>query len=235
MPDRLDQTLLPEEFSTQVAQALRTSQTRIRGELDLILRNEVPDPPRRQLESIRDELERLSRLCRRVFLLLRLEGQVRDGCLPDERVDLSEVVSELVEQMTPFARDRGVGIRTGDMASAPVRGSRPLLVEAVFILLERATRSTPEGGLVTVSTDASVDGAQVLVEDDAPAVAPAERERIFQPFHKIPGSPPGAESGTGLGLAIVKGVARAHGGRVELLDAPRGGNLFRLKLPALRP
>jgi hypothetical protein len=47
MSDRLDPTLLPEDFPSDAAHALRTSQTRTRGELDLILRTEVSDPPRR--------------------------------------------------------------------------------------------------------------------------------------------------------------------------------------------
>jgi signal transduction histidine kinase len=74
---------------------------------------------------------------------------------------------------------------------------------------------------------------RLSVEDTGPGVPPDERERIFQPFQRIARDPAGGtDDGSGLGLAIVMGIARAHGGRVELDEAPGGGSIFRLALPA---
>ena len=192
------------------------------------------DPPRSpleriQLERIQEDLERLSRLCGRLLLLAWLDRQARDASLFDERVDLEAVVSDLVEEMAPLACDRGVSLRRDTTSAAPVRGSQPLLVEALLNLLDNAIRYTPKGGSVAVSIDVNGGAVRVSVAGGGPGIPPAERERIFEP----PRSPAGGtDDGSGLGLAIVRGIARAHGGGVELDEAPGGGSIFRLVLPA---
>jgi len=234
MLDRLGGSLRQmEQFSSGAAHQLRTRLTRIRGELDLILRSDVADPPRSALERVQEEVERLSWLCGRLLLLARLDQQTGNASLFDERVDLEEVVNELLEQMAPLAQDRGVGLRRGAMSTVRVRGSRSLLVEALLNLLDNAIRFTPEGGSVAVSLEADGDVVRLSVEDSGPGVPPEERERIFQPFYRTPRTLAEAtDDGSGLGLAIVRGIAQAHGGRVELVEAPKGGSVFRLVLPA---
>jgi signal transduction histidine kinase len=236
MLDRLDGSLKQmEQFSSDAAHQLRTPLTRMRGEVDLILRNGVSEPLGRQLGWIQEELERLSRVCGRLLLLSRLESQAGDGTLIEGTVDLGDLVSELVDQLTPVALDRGVALRRGAMAFPRAPGNRGLLAEALLNLLDNAIRVTPRGGSVVVSLEPDGSQVRISVEDSGPGVAPEERERIFHRFYRVPGSsPPGAgqDEGTGLGLAIVRGTAVAHHGRVEVDDAPRGGTVFRLVLPA---
>lgn len=233
MLDRLGASLRQmEQFSSDAAHQLRTPLTRIRGELDLILRSDVSDPARGQLERIHEEIERMSRLCGRLLLLARLDQQAGGAGLCDERVDLDELVSEVLEQVTPLAQDREVDMRRGTTAMARVRGSRPLLVEALLNLLDNAIRSTPAGGCVAVSTSADGAAVRLSVEDSGPGIPPAERERVFQRFYRLARSSAGAtDEGNGLGLAIVMGIAQAHGGRVEVTEAPEGGSIFCLTLP----
>ena len=235
MLDRLGGSLRQmEQFSSDAAHQLRTPLTRMRGELDLIMRwSDGSDPPRSQLERIQEELERLSRLCGRLLFLARLDQQARDTSLFDERVDLDEVVSELLEQIAPLAQDSGVTLEGGATSTVWVRGSRPLLVEALLNLLDNAIRSTPEGGRVAVSIQPNGEVVRLSVEDSGPGIPPEERERIFQRFYRIPQNSADLTSeGSGLGLAIVRGIAQAHGGRVEFAEAQRGGSVFHLVLPA---
>ena len=233
MLDRLGASLRQmEQFSSDAAHQLRTPLTRIRGELDLILAGDVPAPLGGQLEKVQEELERLSRVCGRLLLLARLDQQARDASLLAERVDLDEVVSELLDQMTPVARDRGVALRRGASSTLHVRGSRPLLVEALLNLLDNAIRVTPPGEAVAVSIDGGGGTVRLCVEDRGPGVAPEERESVFLPFYRVRRAPSEAEDeGSGLGLAIVRGIAQAHGGRVEIAPAPERGSVFRLVLP----
>jgi heavy metal sensor kinase len=233
MLDRLGGSLRQmEQFSSDVAHQLRTSLTRMRGELDLILRGDASNPSQSQLERIQEELERLSRVCQRLLLLARLDQQAGDVSFFNERVDLEEVVSELLEQMAPVAQDRGIQLRRGATSPMCVRGSRPLLVEALLNLLDNAIRFTPEGGLITLSIGADGDMVSLSVEDNGQGIPPDERERIFQRFYQIPpASAAATDEGSGLGLAMVRGIARAHGGRVEFVEAPGTGSIFRLVLP----
>lgn len=66
------------------------------------------------------------------------------------------------------------------------------------------------------------------VEDDGPGILPAERERVFEPFHRLrPRS-----TGTGLGLNLVRQVIEWHGGHVSILGAPDGGKIVGVEFPA---
>jgi len=234
MLDRISRSLHQmEQFSSDVAHAFRTPLTRIRGELDLIQRSERSDTLKAEIEMIIEEVERLSRLCKRLLFLARIDHEAGDPSLFDELVDLNEVVCEVLEQITPLAHDHGVELRGGTTTEAQVRGSRPLLVEVLLNLLHNAIRATPEGGAVSVSIEVDNGTVRLSVEDEGPGVPKEQREMIFQRFYRIPSASIGPmDDGAGLGLAIVKGIARAHGGRVELVDAPGGGSIFHVVLPA---
>jgi heavy metal sensor kinase len=232
MLDRLEGSLRQiEQFSSDAAHQLRTPLTRIRGELDLVLRGEVTDPVKGQLERVQGEVERLSRLCGRLLLLSRLDRKAEHQKLLDERVDVGAVVGELLEQVGPMAHERGVEIRYGPRSSVSVRGSRPLLVEALLNLLDNAIRFTPRGGKVEVSIEQDDGHVRLSVADTGVGIPPEERERIFQRFYRIPRASADPPDGTGLGLAIVRGIAQAHGGRVELEPRPSGGSVFTIVLP----
>ena len=60
-------------------------------------------------------------------------------------------------------------------------------------------------------------------------VPAAEREKIFEPFYRLPGARE-RDGGVGLGLALVRQIARAHGGEVQCLPRSEAGSCFRVTL-----
>ena len=133
----------------------------------------------------------------------------------DEPLKLQELRSDLVFYPVPF--DKLIVDVTKDAK----------LRRLVRNLLENARRHG--GGGVRVRVDAGRGGACLRVEDAGPGVPEAERERIFEPFYRSPGSP---ETGTGhgLGLALVRQIARAHGGEARCLARSGGGSVFEITL-----
>jgi signal transduction histidine kinase len=77
------------------------------------------------------------------------------------------------------------------------------------------------------------DGPRVYLEvsDDGVGIASAVRDRVFDPF--FTSKPPG--KGTGLGLFIAAGIARKHGGELQVDSEPGRGSRFTLTLPAFTP
>lgn len=135
--------------------------------------------------------------------------------------------------------DRGADVRLlldlpEDDAGCVVAGDDDLLHRAVFNLVLNAVQAVGPTGCVRVRVAATVDSAlagdAVAVEvcDDGPGIAPAVRERLFEPFVT---SKPG---GGGLGLAVVQRAAEAHRG-VVLVDALPQGTRFTLLLPRVQP
>jgi hypothetical protein len=97
-------------------------------------------------------------------------------------------------------------------------------------LVDNARRHARSRVVVTVARHG--DAAVIEVSDDGPGVPAADRARVFERFVRLDDARARSDGGSGLGLAIVAEVVAAHGGTVELADAPGGGALFRVRLPA---
>ena len=95
-------------------------------------------------------------------------------------------------------------------------------------LIDNAQRYAPPGTTITVRLSRDGNVARLAVIDAGPGIPPELRERVFEPYYRIPGS---VSSGTGLGLAIVREVVERLGGDIELRDADGGGMHIDLRLP----
>lgn len=121
--------------------------------------------------------------------------------------------------------------RTGAVVSGQdlqAPGDERLLRRAIRNLLENAQRYG--GAEVTVQVLSSAAGAQVRVCDRGPGVPEVYRERIFEPFFRLPGHAE-REGGVGLGLALVRQIAQRHGGTAHCEPHEGGGSCFVISLP----
>ena len=136
--------------------------------------------------------------------------------------DLAQAVAEAQAD-----HGRALVLELGALPDVPVRPQA--LRRALDNLVENAWRhGTPP---VLLRTGADADGVWLEVQDQGPGIAPAELDRIRQPFARGDGAARSGAPGAGLGLAIVERVARSHGGRLELHSAAGAGLRARLVLP----
>ena len=132
---------------------------------------------------------------------------------------------ELVERVLERARSRFPDlVFEARLDPTTLTGSSDRLERAVWNLLENAGKWSAPGSSVEVSL---ADG-ELTVRDHGPGIAPEDREHVFDRFYRAAAAR--SLPGSGLGLAIVREVAEAHGGTVEVDDAPGGGAILRLRL-----
>jgi len=113
----------------------------------------------------------------------------------------------------------------------PVRLDPRLTATALAHLLENAAQYAPEGSTIHVNARVTADGLVVRVRDHGPGVAPADLPYLFDRFYR--GAAAGTHlSGTGMGLAIARGLLAVERGRVWAENAPDGGALFTILVPA---
>ena len=118
-----------------------------------------------------------------------------------------------------------------------MRGDAANLATLLANLLDNALRHTPEGGRVDVAVAEEAGRAVLSVTDTGPGIPAAERERVFERFHRgaqADDAAPG--TGSGLGLSIVRRIAEAHGATVTLDDGAGGKGLaVRVRFPGAEP
>ena len=90
---------------------------------------------------------------------------------------------------------------------------------------------TPAGGKVEVSLTREGDRAVIAVHDTGPGIAPADVERVFQPFVRLDTARADAPDGAGLGLSIARSIVAAHGGELTVETTPGAGSTFVIRLP----
>jgi len=171
-------------------------------------------------------LKALERLIQDMLLFAR--GEV----LGRERFSLEELLAELVQTFEPLARQRGIHFTvTNDCGEETLSGNRKALAGALTNLLENALHAVAGRPQSHIALGARQQGHQILftVRDDGPGMPPDVVTRLFEPFFTT------RSEGTGLGLAIARGVARAHGGSIDVRSAPGEGTEFLLTVNAGSP
>jgi two-component system, OmpR family, sensor kinase len=101
--------------------------------------------------------------------------------------------------------------------------------------VERIGRHGRGFGAAPAAERPTGESLRFVVQDDGPGIAPEQRERVFDRFHRTDAARDRASGGTGLGLAIVRAIAEAHGGRVSASPSAAGGARIELELPRFTP
>lgn len=198
------------EMAAQLAHQLRTPLTAAllyAGNLENI---DLPTSSRVSIaQKTVARLKHLERLIQDMLLFARGETLGR------EPVAVAELLAEVGQTIEPLARTRGIRFSITDRsAGAQLVGNRKELAGALVNLLENALGAAAKGGRVELEARGSDEQWQFVVRDDGAGMEPAVVARLFEPFFTT------RAEGTGLGLAIARGVARAHGGGIEVSSRP---------------
>ena len=176
-------------------------------------------------DEIRRSITELDQLVDEILLASRLDAREADiGTV--ESVDL---IGLLAEECARVGAVFELPECTGEVV---VPGVARLLRRAVRNLLENAVRHGRRTGRAEVVAQLSLQGGHAVlhIDDRGPGVPPDQRERIFEPFYRLPGASE-REGGVGLGLALVRQIAVRHGGSVACDNREGGGARFTLRLP----
>jgi signal transduction histidine kinase len=192
-----------------------------------MLEEAAPAQRERLRQEIHANIAELDALVEEVLLASRLDAA--QDALHKVPVDLLALAAEEAArvQATAEAAGDGGGVAAGALT---VRGDERLLRRAVRNLLENARRYGGDDVQVLVRGAAPAGWVELRVCDRGPGVPEAWRERIFEPFLRLPGHAE-HEGGVGLGLSLVRQIATRHGGQVRCEPREGGGSCFTLTLP----
>jgi len=225
---------LQDEFVTTVSHELRTPMTSIAGSLGLLMggtAGALPQSAAHLIDIAHANCRRLVRLVNDILDIKKLESGQSEFNF--QRCAARTLVEQAIEANRGFADAHGVRVRL-DAANEPfaVEVDPDRFIQVVTNLLSNALKFSPSGEEVVVSLEKSGGNVRISVRDHGPGVPPSFKARVFEKFAQGGGPSGRQKSGTGLGLSIVRQIVLHMRGQVGFDDAPGGGAIFYVDLPA---
>ena len=188
----------------------------------LVRQNDLP----RFIGHIRTEAARLVSLIEDILRLSQLDEK-KD--FPAENVDLYDLAHKEMEALLPTAAKKHIKMSVeGDHIR--LKGSRHLLHETIYNLLDNAIKYNVEGGNVTLTLHQSDHDVSIAVADTGIGIPPEQQSKVFERFYRVDKSHSKESGGTGLGLSIVKHAVQHMHGTIHVDSVLNAGTTITITL-----
>jgi two-component system OmpR family sensor kinase/two-component system sensor histidine kinase BaeS len=215
-------------LTTDIAHELRTPLHIIQGNLEGII-DGVYQPTSEHINNTLDETKLLARLVNDLQTLSLAEA----GQLPlhPTRFLLADLLADLTSSFSAQATSLGISLQTNIYdPSKEFSADYDRLNQVLSNLISNALRHTPEGGKISIETEAITSGVRFVVRDTGEGIPAEEIPFIFDRFWRGDKSRTG-RTNSGLGLAIAKQLIHAHHGTIEVQSETGTGTTFIIDLP----
>ncbi len=210
------------EFAAGAGHEINNPLTVIAGRAQLFLREEQDPERRRALALMNAQAMRVYEMIADMRLFARPPQP------EPERVDLAELIDQLVDDLSPqAARQEIVLQRVGPDGPVEAEVDATQLTVALRAMCQNATEAIGHEGRIEIGVRGHGRDVEIRVSDDGPGIPPEERSHLFDPYYSA------RQAGRGLGLGLSKcwRIVTNHGGRIEVDSQPGHGAVFAIFLP----
>lgn len=209
-----------------VTHELRTPLTAIRGNAELVAKDEETEKRIRHAEAIRQSAERMTQMINDLLVYFRLDSGKETVNMKPFRLD--GIAGILETEFAPQAEAKQLRLSVRSHADEVVKGDKNLILRIGSNLLSNAVKFT-KNGIVTLTTNYQNDIFTLEVNDTGTGIDKNKLEEIFKPFERLGNA--ATQDGFGLGLPIVKNLVELMGGKISVESELGKGSRFTVTLP----
>ena len=211
------------DYSHEFRTPLTTLQTNLEAMIDGIWQ---PTPAR--LESLKDEILRLSRMVSELDKLVQIREQKND--LQKTTFDLATIIEKILQNFAPEISQKSINIHYNNTPCL-LNADSDKLEQVIINLLSNAIKHTNTNGNITLKTSAEKEKIIFTIQDDGIGIAPEDLPHIFEYLYRADKSRSRDTGGNGIGLSVVKTIVTAHQGSIDVTSQPNQGTTFTITLP----
>ncbi|WP_265488421.1 sensor histidine kinase [Lactobacillus sp. PV034] len=220
--------IMKEDFISQFSHEFKTPITSINGFANLLLTKKLDKEKQVEyLKIIAEESKRLTQLSSQIMNLTNLENT---KIITNQRMgEIDEELRKSIISLLPLMENKKLNYKL-DLQKVTYHTDPELLKEVWLNLLNNSIKFAPIGGTVYVSCKEKEGQPEIVIGNDGPEIAEADRKKIFDKFYQ--GDTTEKHAGLGLGLAIVRQVLILIGGKIDIKSSYQNvaGTFFEITL-----
>ncbi|MGD9302233.1 MAG: ATP-binding protein, partial [Desulfobacterales bacterium] len=224
---------LKSDFLANMSHELRTPLTVVRGGIDYLNRTIKKEDNRNYLEIIDKNLARLIHLVSDLFDFTKIEARTIEWSF--DQVNLSVLIEEVIEILSPLSIDKKVSIRYENHGDILAELDMERIEQVLVNLIENAIKFSDPDTEIQIKAVEDPTYVTVSVKDRGMGISKENLKTIFDKFSTVPSAGVNKPEGTGLGLAICKAIVQGHGGRIWADSIKGESSTFYFTLLKKRP
>jgi signal transduction histidine kinase len=219
------------QFAADASHELRTPLAVLMASAELLLADPSIENPflRQVLEDVKSEVKKMTNLVSDLLMVARSDNNALKVKI--QRLDLSEILQQVVRTMTPIAEKKNIRLGGENLKKVMINADEQKIKQLAIILVDNAIKYTLEGGAVLVRLE-KVDAKKVVfaVMDSGIGIAPEDLDKVFERFYRVDKARSREMGGNGLGLAIAAEIVKLHDGKISVESKLGEGTKFTVEL-----
>jgi len=217
---RVEQSLSAEQrFTADASHELRSPLSAIQMRLQVLKRKyQTHETLSQDLAQIQKDVSRGTQILENLLLLARLDPEQNHN-LPQQKVDLPELIQDALKTLTPFVEEKQLDLKL-ELNPADISGNTELIFSCLRNLIDNAIKYTPSAGTVLIQCQPKADKIEVVIENSGEGVSEETLQRLGERFYRALGT---KTQGSGLGLSICQKIMQLHHGDIQFMASDLGG------------
>lgn len=214
-------------LTKDISHELRTPLTTMQGQLEALI-DGIWDPTEERLQSIHEEVQRLSRLVGSLEHLSRYESE--NLILNRSEVNIKDLIEMILTNFEKQLLDKEINVKS-ELETTIINIDKDKITQALVNIISNGIKYTEHGGELEVICKSEDNKTMISIQDNGIGISREHLPYIFQRFYRADESRTRATGGAGIGLTISKAIIEAHDGSLKVQSEIDKGTKFTITLP----